>query len=391
MDNNFTEIKTKPKKSLSVKKLVQYSLILTTLIFSGLLVNRFVNRGKATEEIATITFIPKNKTVKKDDTIDQSIQISTPDQKISAIDLTLKFDRGYLEYLAQSDNLILKTIPPNYFTEVILEKDTLNGDQSSARIVLIANKPNEELVNNVVVSLSFMALKKTSGTRISLNKDQSIVVGTTGSVSSQDHTFTLDTTNAFSQLTIQDNTETTNNISVKIKAKLQAINSKPKRGEKVKMNVNFYGEKDNKQNVKDVEFISDDKGVYSATVPLNKLSAGPNFKLFIKGPMHVQKRICHKTPTGGILYNCNLSQTGFELTNGENTMDLTNVPLLAGDLPLPQDSILNAKDISALNKCLLKRTEDCLNSADVNYDGVVNANDFAIVTNSMAIKYDDEN
>ena len=421
MPKNYTKLNLNKTKLSLLKRSTQFMFVLITIVALGIGMNRFVNRSRATEEIATVTFIPKNKTVKKDETFNQSVQIATPDKKISAVDLTLNFDRGYLEYSAQSDNLILKTIPPNYFTKVVLEEaisaiiigegakeDELGKGRSFAKIVLIANKPDKELVNNVVVSLSFSALKKTSGTKISLNKDLSMVVGTTGP--SLDHTFTLDTTNAFDQIIINDGVpvkttvtpkttitpETTvtagpkANISVKIMTKLQGIESKPKRGEKLRMNVNFYDEKDNKQNVKDVEFVSNDSAVYTATISLNKFSAGSNFKLFIKGPMHVQKRFCHKTPTGRFDYNCTSSETGFQLVEGENIIDLTNVPLLAGDLPLPQNSILNAQDIAALANCIYNSSSDCINKTDVNYDGVTNANDFAIVTNSMAIKYDDE-
>ena len=187
--------------------------------------------------------------------------------------------------------------------------------------------------------------------------------------------------------------EPTGGIKLQFALKLQGINNNPIAARKLKFKVMVVGTHGNRQGPKEVELtISDRKdGVFEGETDFEKLMPEQNFKIFVKGPKHVQKRYCDILPAGGTDYYCN-NDRGFELKAGVNKIDLTQAPLLAGDLPLPeQDGILNSKDIVALRNCIKDRTDECTVQTDVNYDGVTNGTDFTIVLNSMGIKYDDEN
>lgn len=393
MSKNYTKLDLNNTKLSLLKRSAQLLFVLITVVGLGIGINRFISRSKATEEIATIKFLNQKPTIKKGEILSQSIQIGTENKKISAIDLTLDFDNQYLEYVL-AENLLVKTIPANYFTKVVLQESPTSNNSSKVRVILIASKTDVLLKNSVVISLSFKTLRETSGTTLSLNKAESMVVGTAGSIDSLDNTYTLETAQANNQIAINSSGSdpvTDSNIKIKVKAKLQGINKSPSRAKKIKMSLSFHGPQKNKQDFVDIEFEADDNGVYTGEVLANKLVAGEGFKLFIKPPMHIQKRFCHAIPTGGINYHCSSSDLGFALAEGENLLDLSEVPLLAGDLPLPQNSILNAQDIGVLIKCISDRTEECIQKTDVNYDGATNGTDFTIVINSMAIKYDDEN
>lgn len=426
------------------KKLKQRYLLIAKILFSVLtvvimafVVNRFVFRSKATQDIATVSFSPKQQHVAKSQVFSQEVQVNAGEKQVSAVDLTLDYEADKLQYVLNKNNLLLRTLPINYFTNVILEEEIVGtNNQNRARIILVANKKDEDLKNNVVVSLQFRALQVVNVTELALNEPQSIIVGTTGTTDSLDHTFDIDSNNALSQIVIGEaitcssdaqcgheaqcassNTcvcnqgfyncdsnwangceatqvcQPTGGIKLKLSLKLQGVNTTPVTVNRLKFKISVMGTNNNKQGPKEVELLVSDRndGVFEGIVDFEKLMPEDNFRLFIKGPKHVQKRICDPRPTGGSEYYCSNEQ-GFALNAGINEIDLTQTPLLAGDLPLPeQDGILNSKDIVAIRNCIKDRTDECVKQTDVNYDGATNGTDFTIVINSMGIKYDDEN
>lgn len=432
------EVKIKNNKSHQrYFKIARIVVVFITVMAMGYVVNLFILRTKATQDVATVTFNPKQLHVAKSQVFDQSIQLSAGEKKISAIDLTLNYETDKLQYISNKDNLLLRTLPANYFTNVILEEEIAGANnQNRARIILVANKKDEDLNSNVVVSLQFRALQVVNITELTLNEPQSIIVGTTGTTDSLDHTFDIDSNNAISQIVIGDAItcssdaqcgtqaqcassstcvcnqgfyncdnnwvngceattvcQPTGGVKLKLALKLQGINTTPVTAKGLKFKVSAIGTNNNKQGPKEVELLVSDRndGIFEGTVDFEKLMPESNFRLFIKGPKHVQKRICDAKPTGGTDYYCSNEQ-GFALNTGLNEIDLTQTPLLAGDLPLPeQDGILNSKDIVAIRNCIKDRTDECVKQTDVNYDGTTNGTDFTIVINSMGIKYDDEN
>lgn len=117
--------------------------------------------------------------------------------------------------------------------------------------------------------------------------------------------------------------------------------------------------------------------------------AGNNYRIIVKGPKHVAKRYCENNPTVSAVegsYTC--AGKSINLVDGQNSLDFSALPLLAGDLP-PQDKVLNAFDAARLIGCLGKTEAECAGS-DLNYDGTINATDNSILYASMKLKYDDE-
>jgi hypothetical protein len=350
------------------------------------------------------------------------------------VELILDYNSQYLEYIPQSASEMLgATLPANYFTVRLVETANSANRLNQLRLVLIANKADAELGSSVVIPLKFQTLKKTTVAQsLALNEPQSEVVGVTGTAT--DHTFAINSTAASSQIIIGTTASCSNdsqcgtnancnpsstcacvsgfyncdnswdngceattecnpagNVSLKLSLKLQGVNKTPTATNKIKVKLNLTNGS-SKEEKSDVELTSssENNGVFTGTVTFSKIIPGPGYQLYVKGPKHVQKRFCNAAPTGGAEYRCSGSEQ-IIIASGENTLNLVEVPLLSGDLALPQDGVLNSRDIVALKKCINKTDTECLNIGDLNYDGAVKAQDFSLIIESMGIKYDDEN
>lgn len=119
---------------------------------------------------------------------------------------------------------------------------------------------------------------------------------------------------------------------------------------------------------KTVELTASASGAFSGTFNLD-VPSGDDYTFYVKGPQHMQKKF-----------------TGVSVATGITTLDLSEVPLEPGDLS-PQDGTLNVSDIQKLTASLLKKDSD----ADVNCDGIVNANDYGLIIATMETQYSDEN
>jgi len=435
MKKNFTPIKLRKASPSHWGGLFFKSvLIVVTIVTGAYMVNQFVYRSKASADVATVTFVPQQLSLTEGETFTQSLQITTAEKKLSGVELILDYNSQYLEYVPQSETEMLgATLPANYFTARLVETANSANRLNQLRLVLIANKADAELGSSVIIPLKFQALKKTTVAQsLTLNEPQSEIVGVTGTAT--DHTFAINSTAASSQIIIGTTTSCSNdsqcgtnancnssstcacvsgfyncdnswdngceattecnpagNVSLKLSLKLQGVNKTPTATNKIKVKLNLTNGS-SKEEKSDVELTSssENNGVFTGTVTFSKIIPGPGYQLYVKGPKHVQKRFCSAAPTGGAEYRCS-SNEQIIITSGENTLNLVEVPLLSGDLPLPQDGVLNSRDVVALKKCINKTDAECLNIGDLNYDGAVKAQDFSLIIESMGIKYDDEN
>lgn len=135
-------------------------------------------------------------------------------------------------------------------------------------------------------------------------------------------------------------------------------------------------------------FISDQAGIWTGNVSFNA-PAGAGYKVLVKGPKHIQKRICVSNPTEtyGGTYRC--SDQGFiALQNGQNNLDFSKILQLVGDLP-NQDGVIDSYDIAYLRTNLGSSDPQVLSIADLNLDGIVDTQDYALLIASLTIKYDE--
>lgn len=132
------------------------------------------------------------------------------------------------------------------------------------------------------------------------------------------------------------------------------------------------------------------KGIWEGTVSFN-LAAG-SYRLLVKGPKHIQKKICHPNPTeppgGPGTYTCG-DTAQINISNGVNNLDLSGIYLLVGDLP-NQDGVVNSYDLALVRNNLGKTDAEALRLADLNLDGRVNTQDYSLIMAALAIRADEE-
>lgn len=134
--------------------------------------------------------------------------------------------------------------------------------------------------------------------------------------------------------------------------------------------------------------IADSQGTWVGSVDFFNLQPRAGYKLFIKGPKHLQKRICENTPSESFpaTYHC---ETGnIALNPGLNDLDLTGIYLLVGDLPV-QDGVVDSYDISLVRNNIVSSDPAVLSLADLNLDGVVDSQDYSLVIAALSLRTDE--
>lgn len=139
-----------------------------------------------------------------------------------------------------------------------------------------------------------------------------------------------------------------------------------------------------------IVFQSDSNGVWLGKAIFSVI---PNtqYAVYIKGPKHIQKRLCVVSPTESSsgIYRCRITDTGITLQAGENDLNFSNIVMIVGDLP-EQDGIVNSYDLARVRNNLGSTNAEALAVADLNLDGAVNARDFSLILAALSFRTDDE-
>jgi hypothetical protein len=179
--------------------------------------------------------------------------------------------------------------------------------------------------------------------------------------------------------------------NLKLKLKFQGIIKKPTTDalSKFDVKVKLYNETTNQETAyQTAQFTSDVQGVWSGSVSFS-VDTKTKYILFVKGPYHLQKKICDAAPTetAGGTYRC--TKGNIALVSGDNNLDLSGIILLVGDLP-EQDGTISAYDTSLVRNNLGKKTADAVAIADVNRDGVVDTQDYSGIIAALSVKNDEQ-
>lgn len=140
------------------------------------------------------------------------------------------------------------------------------------------------------------------------------------------------------------------------------------------------------------EFISNDIGLWSSqftvTIPTQKNLL---YKLLIKGPRHLQRKICVENPQDIVAGRYKCGGDGFRL-NDINTFDFSGTYQYAGDVP-PQSGVIDSYDFAtAVRGDIGKNSSEALGRSDLNMDGFVDSQDYSLILNnlSMGIREDEK-
>jgi len=112
------------------------------------------------------------------------------------------------------------------------------------------------------------------------------------------------------------------------------------------------------------------------------IDPGSNYKILIKGPLHLQKKYCDNTPTEGSIGTYRCSEEQVVLNKGMNYLDYTGVVQLAGDVD--QNGVINSIDISKIRDNIGQYDA----TVDLNSDGIVNAIDDALIIYTLTNRSD---
>jgi len=346
-----------------------------------------------------ITYSSENFTIDKNGDFNLGIILSAENnKKISAVDLSFKYDSDNRDLI---DFTGIQTLPANYFDEEILIATSSADGAKNLHLVLAAKKTDDLLSSSVTINLAFKAKNIDGHTEISLIDGVSQISGPTENyvfeVKSPTNAVGVSVGSGGSTLT-QTPTPTTppgeGNVLLAFQLRFQGIIDKPvntsmpvkitiKKGGKVidEKIIDFsYVEKKN----------SDIKGSWLGSGIFNALP-GSDYTIFIKGPKHIQKKICENEPKEPLgaegSYYCRSDQS---LSISQNSsFDFSKITLLVGDLP-KQDGVVNSYDTSLVRNNLGRNDEEALKLADVNLDGRVNTQDYSLIIYALSIRTDEE-
>lgn len=173
-------------------------------------------------------------------------------------------------------------------------------------------------------------------------------------------------------------------VSLNMKFRLQGVAKRPVKSDGDVFQIRLVGPS---ETVLSGLFTPDADGKFTGTVTGNAVPG--TYYLLVKGPRHIQKKICETAPSESKpgTYHCNAGTIA--LKAGENTFDFSQVTLLVGDLPM-QDGVVDSYDFSYIRQTLGSRDTDQLRVADLNRDGIIDTQDISLVLQSLAVKYDEE-
>ncbi|OGK17410.1 hypothetical protein A3D80_04645 [Candidatus Roizmanbacteria bacterium RIFCSPHIGHO2_02_FULL_40_13b] len=177
------------------------------------------------------------------------------------------------------------------------------------------------------------------------------------------------------------------NTHIILTLRLQGIQAKPKSVSSLAFRIGLTNKTMDAPVYQNGTFTTDDKRLFHGNVGFNVPSGG-GYCILIKGPMHLQKKICDAGATETFPGTYKSDKGQITLNSGDNTFDFSKVYMMSCDLPA-QDGICNAYDMSLIRNFLGHSEADALKAADINGDGVVNGTDWALAIASLSIKLDD--
>ena len=172
-----------------------------------------------------------------------------------------------------------------------------------------------------------------------------------------------------------------------MKLKFQGITKKPKDElNRIRVKVSLSHDSLKQVNSEYGEFTCDDSGIWTGIVNFKSVVPQEGYKILVKGPKHIQKKICTATPSESSFgnYRCLSGDDLITIYEGSNDFDFSGIYMLAGDLP-NQDGVVNSYDTSAVFNKLNKLDYASLTNSDINLDGAVNALDYGIIIQSLTV------
>lgn len=183
-------------------------------------------------------------------------------------------------------------------------------------------------------------------------------------------------------------------VVLNMKIKLQGVVSAPltRAAIPVKIHLGSSKQANYSQSNIIVPFTPQNDGTWTGTAKFSGIRSDVGYYLFLKGPKHLQRKVCDLNPVNGFntIYTCGTGS--LSLKEGSNTVDMSKILLMAGDLPESgaQNGVVESYDTAFIRQHIQSQKAEDLAIADLNYDGVIDSQDFSLVLTSILVKYDEE-
>jgi len=384
------------KKPFIIKIIILSVVVFISLLyFSRYILTETGKKTRATGESVDVTFNPVSLTGAATATLSPLKIMAQPGSNLSVqgYEMLVAFDKTKLEVEAITYPSACPLVEG--YSSTAVQANTAGtiriacANISTAGFVLSASAASE------IAQITFKSkLEASSNITIAANTIGFSMITASGALNTigakLNNTVTATAATGNSNLTTPTPTGgSTENISLNLKLKFQGITKKPNidtMSVKVKLGGLFPT-----TDYQTATFTSDDKGVWSGTVSFDAVSGPPAYNVYVKGPKHLQKKICNSVPTesaaGAGTYRC--TNGNITLVAGSNNLDFSGITLLVGDLP-DQDGATNSYDISLVRNNLNKTDAETLRLADLNLDGKVDTQDYSLVIAALSVRSDEE-
>jgi hypothetical protein len=382
---------------MNKRKLITIVLVgLVILVGLWVYINRFLTKSKASVDKVNITYSSTKITVDKNGNFNLGVILNAENnKKISAVDLSFKYDSDDRDLV---DFTGVQTLPANYFDQEILVATSSAMGAKNLHLVLAAKKTDDLLSSSLTINLAFKAKNTDGQTEISLMGGGNQVVGTT-----ENYSFDLIEPTTPVGVVVGESGNLTQaptippgegNVPIAFQLRFQGIIEKPvNTSMPVKITIKKGGQVVDERTIDfsyDQAASGEAKGRWLGSANFNVLP-GDGYTIFVKGPKHVQKKICESTPQEAAgaegTYHC-LSGQSLSISPA-SAFDFSHITLLAGDLP-EQDGVVNSYDTSLVRNNLGKTDTEALQQADVNFDGRINTQDYSLIIYALSIRTDEE-
>ena len=187
---------------------------------------------------------------------------------------------------------------------------------------------------------------------------------------------------------------TATTVTLSMKIKFQGIPKKPTKAEAINVKIKLAGGGLAAATAyKSVSFTVNDAGEWSGKATFDSISAGTGYRVYVKGPKHIAKKICDTAPTETKAGTYRCSDGKITLVAGDNILDFSKILQFAGDLPEAggaQNGIIDAYDTTFIRTNLGTTDAAKIAIGDLNMDGGIDTQDYSMILQSLSIKFDEE-
>ena len=362
------------------------------------LTNQYAPQSSAGQAKINLTFSPATLSLNANENkiISLLIQPADAGNNISGIDLTFVAG-GQANIIDISSPETFPEGDKSPFTQVVR---TVSPTQS--RISYVVARPSDQLPQAAKVNIIIQGAADGVGT-LSINQTSAQIVGKITGYAYELNPFqgvniTIGTgspTNQPSPTAVLPTAQPTaggNAVSLIFKLRFQGIIAKPAESKKnltlrLKLGQNSSSGFRNYQ----VPVAYGNDGVWMGKITINE-PPGSGYYMLIKGPFHLQKKICDAAPTyNNGVYRC--SKPNITLASGENVIDMTGILFSVGDVRVngsDQDGFINSSDLAYIREKMGRSDSEALDQADINLDGIVDTQDYSLVIETLSSKYDED-